>query len=70
MFTGGIEMEHWLEIVITKIGNSDLQSNRWFCLYYLPRVRRCIYDGYSQWAFTCSNLTIETLEQGVKYAQS
>ena len=25
---------------------------------------------YSQPAFTCSNLTIETLEQGVQYAQS
>ena len=24
----------------------------------------------SQWAFTCSKLTIETLEQGVKYIQS
>ena len=24
----------------------------------------------SQWAFTCSNVTIETLEQGVKYVQS
>ena len=25
---------------------------------------------FSQWAFTCSNSTIETLEQGVKYVQS
>ena len=24
----------------------------------------------SQWTFTCSKLTIETLEQGVKYVQS
>ena len=24
----------------------------------------------TQWAFTCSELTIETLEQGVKYVQS
>ena len=24
----------------------------------------------SQWIFTCSELTIETLEQGVKYVQS
>ena len=24
----------------------------------------------SQWAFTCSKLTIEALEQGVKYVQS
>ena len=26
--------------------------------------------AFYQWAFTCSKLTIETLEQGVKYAQS
>ena len=26
--------------------------------------------GYSQPAITCSKLTIETLEQGVKYVQS
>ena len=33
-----------------------------------------IYGSYkneqSQWAFTCSKLTIETLEQGVKYVQN
>ena len=28
-----------------------------------------IYD-ITQWAFTCSSLTIETLEKGVKYVQS
>ena len=28
------------------------------------------YINYSQPAFTCSKLTIETLEQGVKYVQS
>ena len=27
-------------------------------------------DRMSQWAFTCSKLTIETLEQDVKYIQS
>ena len=27
------------------------------------------FDG-TQWAFTCSKLTIETLEQGVKYVQN
>ena len=27
-------------------------------------------EGLSQPAFTCSKLTIETLEQGVKYVQS
>ena len=27
-------------------------------------------DESIQWAFTCSKLTIETLEQGVKYVRS
>ena len=27
-------------------------------------------DIAPQWAFTCSKLTIETLEKGVKYVQS
>ena len=27
-------------------------------------------DHFTQWAITCSKLTIETLEQGVKYVQS
>ena len=26
--------------------------------------------GQNQWEFTCSKLTIETLEQGLKYVQS
>ena len=30
-----------------------------------------IFGGIlTQWAFTCSKLTIETLEQGVEYVQS
>ena len=28
------------------------------------------HEGIAQPAFTCSKLTIETLEQGVKYVQS
>ena len=28
------------------------------------------HQAFSQLAFTCSKLTIETLEQGVKYVQS
>ena len=37
-----------------------------------PRLWKAssILLGTSQPAFTCSNLTIETLEQGVKYVQS
>ena len=30
----------------------------------------CEYKFFTQWAFTCSKLTIETLEQGVRYVQS
>ena len=29
-----------------------------------------IIDNLTQWAFTCSKLTAETLEQGKKYVQS
>ena len=30
----------------------------------------CEYKFFTQWAFTFSKLTIETLEQGVRYVQS
>ena len=30
----------------------------------------CVHKRSTQPAFTCSKLTIETLEQGVKYVQS
>ena len=38
----------------------------------IPRLAGLIWnpDAASQPAFTCSKLTIETLEQGVKYVQS
>ena len=37
-----------------------------------PHFQRsnCNKGSHSQWAFTCSKLTKERLEQGVKYAQS
>ena len=34
------------------------------------RQKITTYLSQSQWAFTCSKLTIETLEQGRKYVQS
>ena len=40
---------------------------------YIERLKACIILGinyFNQSAFTCSILTIETLEQGVKYVQS
>ena len=38
--------------------------------YFLLRTVNAAELGPSQPAFTCSKLTIETLEQGVKYVQS
>ena len=37
---------------------------------YLTKLTNNVHECCSQWAFTCSKLTIETLEQGVKYVQS
>ena len=37
-------------------------------LFY--KVKILEHNGTTQSAFTCSKLTIETLEQGVKYVQS
>ena len=34
------------------------------------RIKPFYFLTYTQPAFTCSKLTIETLEQGVKYVQS
>ena len=38
------------------------------CAYYLFYISR--FTSVTQPAFTCSKLTIETLEQGVKYVQN
>ena len=35
----------------------------------LNKVVLCGQEFLTQWAFICSKLTIETLEQGVKYVQ-
>ena len=36
----------------------------------LAKTLHCVSPLITQPAFTCSKLTIETLEQGVKYVQS
>ena len=36
----------------------------------VPRDKKIFFRIAAQSAFTCSKLTIETLEQGVKYVQS
>ena len=59
-FSGGIEMEQ-----LPKIGQTDC------CLqYYGLRLLLAILWAFTQSPITCSKLTIETLEQGVKYVQS
>ena len=45
-----------------------IHETRKHLLHYLPG--RLFHQKHSQPAFTCSKLTIETLEQGVKYVQN
>ena len=47
--------------LLTKFPNHRLQ---------VTEIRRTLDYVSTQLAFTCSKLTIETLEQGVKYVQS
>ena len=44
--------------------------NQEYLLSIRAKSRSPILALYTQWAFTCSKLTIETLEEGVKYVQS
>ena len=43
-------------------------------MFEMPLTAKKVYyffeDPFTQSAFTCSKLTIETLEQGVKYVQN
>ena len=39
-------------------------------LLFLQHFTHTQFNNTSQWTFTCSKLTIETLEQGVNYVQS
>ena len=50
----------WAVITFTK---DSLES------FYKKRKKHKTSVCISQWAFTCSKLTIEALEQGVKYVQ-
>ena len=56
----------------TKIlrGNQKPHPNMNLRKQILIRLRLLLALSRSQPAFTCSKLTIETLEQGVKYVQS
>ena len=46
------------------------ELQRWLSICIcIPRVR-FLHSTYCESAFTCLKLTIETLEQGVKYVQS
>ena len=37
---------------------------------FSDQAQKCMTKFYTQPAITCSKITIETLEQGVKYVQS
>ena len=54
------------EPLCLKIPSTPFPPNSQY-LAIMPDARRCVA---TQPAFTCSKLTIETLEQGVKYVQS
>ena len=57
-----------------------MERNIQFCYIFFTKTCDLKYSGQVSgcfmhikvnfWAFTCSKLTIETLEQGVKYVQS
>ena len=51
--------------------SNNMDQIQYFCLFQsIAKRRRHNELIISQPAFTCSKLTIETLEQGVKYVQS
>ena len=50
------------ENICLKSATNWLEENLWMLFYYV--------SYFAQRAITCSKLTIETLEQGVKYVQS
>ena len=47
-----------------------LTLNRFHTLFWLTVDFEQVNVGWAQSSFTCSKLTIKTLEQGVKYVQS
>ena len=48
-----------------------IDLNVWFCVHFQSNFQIFLCKLLTtQWAFTGSKLTIETLEQGVKYVQS
>ena len=60
----------WAVITFTK-DSSLLCTGALNCFesFYIKRKKHRTSVCISQWAFTCSKLTIEALEQGVKYVQ-
>ena len=61
-FVESLDLYKW-ESEISDLGLNDSNQD-----YLDITIRK--YEKHSQPAFTCSKLTIETLEQGVKYVQS
>ena len=54
----------------TVLRTEGWRSIRTFANYYNKQIDDSEMFATSQSAFTCSTLTIKTLEQGVKYVQS
>ena len=71
----GVDHHHHIIIIISK--SYQITSSSFFLKPYLPKVTFSLslkaFENLiesTQPAFTCSKLTTETLEQGVKYVQS
>ena len=61
-----IELAHWYYIDFCRQDDPELPA----CGMKAFMAISILFFVVSQPAFTCSKLTIETLEQGVKYVQS
>ena len=53
-----------------RFGDDHLKNSQRLKDVWLKEVSRVNFFNFTQPAFACSKLTIETLEQGVKYVQS
>ena len=62
-------IDHSSSIQQNHINESKVHLNRYGAIVFAHTFSKFLSE-YSQSAFTCSNLTIETLEQGVKHVQS
>ena len=52
------------------VNNKDAQLWTNKCRLDIKEIKKCCYEDFTQSAITCLKLTLQTLEQGVKYVQS